>query len=93
MGPVTGGAGSGAGVQQFAGTTYWSIPLPTGPSLLRSTNGKPPGCTKGADRAMRDLCKAGLASQLPQATTLLGESITGHCALETSHEGLRHSSM
>lgn len=41
---------------------------------------------------MRDLWKAGLASRLTQATTLLGESSAGHCtcALETSHGGLRH---
>lgn len=93
VGPIlTGGTGSGAGVQESPGTTYWNIPPPTGPSLLRSTDRKLPGCTKEADRAMKDLWKAVLTSRLPQATTLPRESSTGHCtcALETSHGGLRH---
>lgn len=36
---------------------------------------------------MGDLWKAGLASRLPQASTILGENSAGHCtcALKTSH--------
>lgn len=96
MGPVlTGGVGSGAGVQRCPGTASWSLFLSTGPSLLRSTNRKPPGRTKGANRAVGDLWTAGLASRLPRASTVLGESSTGHCAwaLETSRGEPRHYAM